>query len=176
MQQWKWGEQDSLSGSFYIKFLLFCNLIYETQTAQGHLQVGLYHSTWSIWYCFTTQRWSLMASLCRSSWEHFLCFVFMRGLKKRSRGILFALGRDKKERLAKYITYSLQCILHTEVCLPWIFGAVLYGNRNVFCTEKYFCESYFWIKVHANFICIYCNITNISVLFDFPVSTVPAFW
>lgn len=37
MQQWKWGELDSLSDSFYVNFLLFCDLIYEIQTAQGHL-------------------------------------------------------------------------------------------------------------------------------------------
>lgn len=31
------------------------------------------------------------------------------------------------------------------------------------------------MKVDANFMRIYCNITNISILFDFPISAVPAF-
>lgn len=81
MRQRNWGELDRLSCSFYVNFLFFWDLIYETQTAQGHLQVGIHHSTWSTWYCFRTRRWSLMVSLCRGSWEHFLCSVFMRGLK-----------------------------------------------------------------------------------------------
>lgn len=59
-----------------------------------------------------------------------LC-IYERSEKKITCGILFALGRDKKERPAKSITYTLQWILHTET-----FGTVLYGN---FCTEKYFC-------------------------------------
>lgn len=66
-----------------------------------------------------------------------LC-IYERSEKKIICGILFALGRDRKERLAKSITYSLQCILHMDICVPWIFGAVLYGNMNIFCTEKYF--------------------------------------
>lgn len=95
-----------------------------------------------------------------------LC-IYERSEIKLTCEVLFVSGRDKKERLVKSTTYSLQCILHTEIYLPWWFEAVPYRNRKIFCTEKYFCQSHFCIKVHTNFICIYYNIKNISLLFDF---------
>lgn len=121
LQQWKSGELECLSGSFYLNFLLSYDLIYEVQAAQGYLQVGIHHRTWSIWYYFKPEVKFDGFSLQGFMRTFPLLYVYERSEIKLVCAILCIWGRERKERLAKPVIYYLLWILHAENVHLWSF-------------------------------------------------------